>query len=152
MMIDANQLRPGVLVASAVVPSDHTTTRVRLCNTNPVDVVLNAETTLSIAQCATVCAQDEHKSQDRSTKVSEIIQELCTQLPSTIDDNTKNKISSLLFKYSNIISVDDYDLQPVRSVTKNHVIVCKRYLQASKHFKNPNARMWIYPIMFRYSS
>jgi len=47
---------------------------------------------------------------NRSTKVAEIIVNLCTQIPSTLTTDFKDRVAALLLQYEKILSVDDYDL------------------------------------------
>jgi hypothetical protein len=54
MLIDIAQLRPGVIMASAVLPGDETVTMVRVYNTSTRDVTLDAGTSLTVAYSSTV--------------------------------------------------------------------------------------------------
>jgi hypothetical protein len=50
ILVDSTQLKPGVIMASAVLPCDETVTMVRFCNTNASDVSFNPGTPLAMAQ------------------------------------------------------------------------------------------------------
>jgi len=116
VLLEPHELKPGVQIASCVLPYNVTTALVRVCNTNQRDVTLNYGTQITMAH-GTQVVDDQHDLAratslpvNRSTKVAEIIANLCTQLPATLTTDFKDRVAALLLQYEKILSVDDYDL------------------------------------------
>ena len=110
ILIETAQLRPGVVLASSVVPGDDTSVRVRVCNTNSHAVTLKQGTPLGVADKTAVIDVTHHDSGEREQKVEEIVTKLCSSLPESLTTRQKTDIRSLLMKYEQILSVDEFDL------------------------------------------
>ncbi len=116
-ILDTSEPINGLFVARSLVPATSVYLPVTVCNTRDTPLHMREGTSLGLTE-PIECIKDDvqcqatenHSLPDRSTEVKRLIDNVIYSLPSELSSNQVERMHNILWKYSNCLSISEFDL------------------------------------------
>ena len=119
IIVDTNQVRPGLYVGRNLLPPEHRNVKVCVVNTTTQPQSITPGSCLGNATTVTLVTGDGSDSDppttpiasiDAEKSIDEIIEPVLKSLPTVITDDQRQRVTGLLRSYDNLFSRSTFDM------------------------------------------